>query len=743
MASTLGAKVHLDGEKEFKSAITNINSSLKTMSTELKKVSSEYLSNNKSIDSYVSQNRVMQKSLDANKEKLKIQEEALVSAVQEYGTASKQAEAWRQSINRTQTEINTLNHKINQNEAAIEDANKPTEEMSENLKKVGGNAQDAGRQTLTLGDIIKANLISEGIVMGIKSLANAMKEVVTGVVDLGKKSISSYADYEQLIGGVETLFGDSAGVVEQYANNAYKTAGLSANEYMEGVTSFSASLLQSLNGDTAKAAKVADMAITDMSDNANKMGTDMASIQTAYQGFAKQNYTMLDNLKLGYGGTKSEMERLLQDATKITGTKYDLSNLSDVYDAIHVVQTELGITGTTALEASKTISGSVGSMKKAYTNLLTGFANGNADMGVLVGNLIDSVLTAVDNVLPAISQMMDGLVDGLYQAIPLLMEAIPQIIDALTTMISDHAVFIIDAGMNLLMSLIQGIIDNLPALINAALAIIVELAYSIGNYLPELIPTIIDAVLLIVETLIDNVDLLIDAAVQLTLGIADGLIKGMPLIIDKVPTIIVKLVDAFIRNAPVLISAGIELMLKLAGGIINGVPQLLGKIPGIISDIWYSFTNIDWGGVGRNIIQGIGNGLGSMGGWLVDQARNIASRAFNGIKSFFGINSPSRLMRDEIGKHLATGIGVGFESEMEKVETDMHDAIPMDFSLNPNVTANIQSNSMFEELISINKKILEKDNNMYVDGNRLVGATGSRYDNYMSSRLMLKERGVG
>ena len=235
----------------------------------------------------------------------------------------------------------------------------------QSLKDLNGQEEKASTNTSRLGDIIKGNLASDAIVAGVKALGNAVVAVSKKLFDLGKEAIGLYAEYEQLTGGVETLFKDSSDIVENYAANAYKTAGLSANQYMETVTSFSASLLQSLNGDTAESAKIADMAITDMADNANKMGTSMDMIQSAYQGFAKQNYTMLDNLKLGYGGTKTEMERLLKDATAISGVQYDISSLSDVYNAIHVIQDELGITGTTAKEASETISGSLSAMSSA------------------------------------------------------------------------------------------------------------------------------------------------------------------------------------------------------------------------------------------------------------------------------------------------------------------------------------------------------------------------------------------
>ena len=271
--------------------------------------------------------------------------------------------------------------------------------------------------------------------------SGALKKLggIVGALGIGKMiadtisdSIQAYADYEQLVGGVETLFKDSSGMVQAYAKNAYKTAGLSANAYMETVTSFSASLLQSLGGDTEKAAKYADMAITDMSDNANKMGTSMESIQYAYQGFAKQNYTMLDNLKLGYGGTKSEMERLLADAEKLTGIKYDISNLSDVYEAIHVIQTELGITGTTAQEASTTIQGSFNMMKAAWDNLLVALADPSADFSAIFGEMVDSASTLLANAIPILGNLLGEMIVKLPEAIeqlaPILVDAIVRLV---------------------------------------------------------------------------------------------------------------------------------------------------------------------------------------------------------------------------------------------------------------------------------------------------------------------------
>ena len=279
--------------------------------------------------------------------------------------------------------------------------------ISVDTSEVDKNIGDTKEKALSFGDVLKANIAGQAIVAGVKAVAGAVKNI-------GEAAIQSYGEYEQLVGGVETLFKSSADTVMQYAANAYQTAGMSANEYMTTVTAFSASLLQSMGGDTDAAAEKANLAITDMSDNANKMGTDMQSIQNAYQGFAKQNYTMLDNLKLGYGGTKEEMQRLLDDANALNAaqgnyTNYTIDSYADIVDAIHTVQTEMGITGTTQLEASTTIQGSIASMKAAYENFITGLGDENADMAELITNLLGSTVTVAENLLPVIERILENI----------------------------------------------------------------------------------------------------------------------------------------------------------------------------------------------------------------------------------------------------------------------------------------------------------------------------------------------
>ena len=620
------------------------------------------------------------------------------SVVLEQGKNSKESKALA-------NEIKTLSGNIKDNEAKLKESTKAVDQFADAEK-------DAGKETITLGDLIKGNLISEGIIAGVKGLASAMKSVASGLVNIGKEAIKNYADYEQLIGGVETLFKESAGIVEGYANNAYKTAGLSANEYMETVTSFSASLLQSLDGDTAKVAEVGNMAVTDMADNANKMGTSMSMIQSAYQGFAKQNYTMLDNLKLGYGGTKTEMERLLADATKISGVKYDISSLNDVYQAIHVIQGELGITGTTAKEASTTISGSLNSMKSSWQNLLTGIADDNADFETLIGNFVESIMTFADNIVPRIEIVMDGLVDLILGVadtlLPKVLDIAVNLVQNLVSGITNNIGNLMATVNQMINTILNALIGMLPQILQAGIQVIVSLITGIAQALPTLIPQIVEAVVLMVETLIDNLDLIIDAGIQLIIGLADGLIKALPILIDKIPVIIDKLINAIIENLPKILEMGITLIVKLAEGLIKAIPQLVSKIPEIITSLLNGIKNyfgkmISIGGdllgkvkegitkgisgmldVGKNLVQGLWNGINNAKQWVLDKIKGFGKSILNGIKSFFGIHSPSTLFRDEIGSNLALGIGEGFEDEMNNVSDMMEDAIPKDFDVGVN-----------------------------------------------------------
>lgn len=428
----------------------------------------------------------------------------------------------------------------------------------------------------------KASGVGQALLKGIGTFAKwgaaAATAAATATAALVKSAVTAYSDYEQLVGGVETLFKDSASEVQKYAANAYQTAGLSANEYMETVTGFSASLLQSLDGDTKAAAEKANVAITDMSDNANKMGTSMESIQNAYQGFAKQNYTMLDNLKLGYGGTKEEMQRLLEDAEKLSGQKFDLSSYADIVDAIHVVQTEMGITGTTAKEAATTIQGSVNMTKAAWKNLVVGIADDTQDFDVLVNNFVDSVTTAGENILPRVEIALKGVGTLVEKLAPIVAKTVPNIVS--TTLPS-----MIKAGTSMIRALLDGLLKAVPELIPCFKNIVNQLISVIVTNLPMILNAAVTIAGAIVSGLVEALPDILDAGIELIQSLAQGLTNGIPTILSTAITIVSQLASTLIQNVPQIVQTGIQLLLGLVNGILQAVPQLLQELPGIITQV--------------------------------------------------------------------------------------------------------------------------------------------------------------
>lgn len=554
-----------------------------------------------------------------------------------------------------------------------------------------GNDKDLDKKTKSIDDKLKnlGKSVGSSFLKGATIAGTAMTALV-GV------SIKSYADIEQNIGGVETLFKNSADTVIVNAKKAYETAGLSANQYMETVTSFSASLLQSLGGDTVKAAEVADMAIIDMSDNANKMGTSMEAIQNAYQGFAKQNYTMLDNLKLGYGGTKEEMQRLLSDAQKITGIKYDISNLNDVYQAIHVIQGELGITGTTAKEATETISGSVNAVKGAWANFMSG--SGSID------EVISTVSTAVTNVGKALGTMAPKIVEGLVGLVNGLLPQIPSLIQGLLPTILDGVIGLTTGLINAFPQIVSMLASLLPQITQSLIEGLIQITNSLSAMLPTLIPTIIEAVLGLIPILLNNLPLFINAGIQLIIGLANGLINAIPIIIDMLPQIIESLINGLMGALPQLILLGPTLIVGLAKGLISAIPSLISITPkiwqGLISGIKSGLGNFI--NVGSQLIKGLWQGISDVTGWIVSKIKGFGKTVLNAIKGIFGIHSPSKEFA-WIGKMNILGLEKGMEDMKGDLNTTFDDMMNLSptmlasasNSYNPNV--NVVVNNSFEQ----------------------------------------------
>lgn len=682
MASSFGGAIKLTGESEYRKALRDITSNLREVSSELKLTNTQFASGDKTVKETKTAYTNMNNTVQQQKDKINTLRTALAEAEKQYGSNNEKVKNFK-------TQLNNAENQLIQMENATNKSNKE-------LKNMKSGFDDAGQGALKFGDLLKANVLGDFITSGLKTVAGAVKQLGSVFLTVGKEALDSYADYEQLVGGVETLFKDSSGIVENYANNAYKTAGLSANDYMETVTSFSASLLQSLDGDTAKVAEVSNMAVTDMADNANKMGTDMSSIQNAYQGFAKQNYTMLDNLKLGYGGTKSEMERLLSDAQKISGVKYDISNLNDVYQAIHVVQGELGITGTTAKEASTTIQGSVSAMKSAWQNMLTGIADDNADFDGLINNLVDSIVTAGENILPRVETIIDGVIELVMSTTEIIIDDLPQIIETGRGMISgllqgiqEMLPELAGSAFLIIQELVTSLLESLPQLLQMGIDLLTELINGISQTLPQLIPVMVEAVAGIAETLIDNIDTIVDAGINLIIGLADGLIAALPKLIERAPVIIDKLVTKLTDPDMIgrIIQAAGRLISELAIGLIQAIPKLLANIPQIINSIAKGLLNgiADLRDVGKNLLKGLWEGMSGIKDWLWDKVKGMLNGLTDKIKGFFGIHSPSTLFKNEIGENLALGLGEGFTDTMKNVSNDMQNSIPTEFDMNTTV----------------------------------------------------------
>lgn len=610
MADNFGLKIGVEGEKEFKKALAEINQSFKVLGSEMKLVSSQFDKNDNSVQALSARNTVLNKEIDAQKQKIETLRQALANASESFGETDRRTQSWQIQLNNAEASLNSMERELGSNNSALEQAKTDIEGTEKSLEKVDGrlydtaeSADDMGVEIKDAGD--KADKSKErfsklGSVL--KGVGVAMGAVVTAAaataVKLGKEVVNAYADYEQLVGGVDTLFKGSSQKLQSYASNAYKTAGLSANDYMDTVTGFSASLIQSLGGDTDKSVKYADMAITDMADNANKMGTDMSLIQNAYQGFAKQNYTMLDNLKLGYGGTKEEMQRLLSDAEKISGVKYDISSYADVVDAIHVMQESMDIAGTTAKEAEGTISGSVNALKSSVTNLVVGFGDANADLDVLCENVVTAFQTVLENISPIVENLISALptvittlLESAGEMLPTVLETLAELFAQVLEGLLQLLPQLIPVAVSALLTITNAIVENLPLLIESATLLVATLVQGLADALPTLIPTAVNAVMTIVQGLLDSLPSILDAGLELVSALAQGILDALPDLISKLPQIIMGIVTFLLNSIPQIIQTGIKLLTSLVGALPDIITSIVKAIPQIINGIINAVIN--------------------------------------------------------------------------------------------------------------------------------------------------------
>lgn len=521
-----------------------------------------------------------------------------------------------------------------------------TSEYEKGLKEAEGSAQDLASNASGLGDKLKSGLGTAGKVAGGLVVAG-MAAAGAAVVNLTKQAVSNYAEYEQLVGGVETLFKDNADTVQQYAQNAYKTAGLSANEYMETVTSFSASLLQSLGGDTAQAAEMADLAITDMSDNANKMGNDMEAVQNAYQGFAKQNFTMLDNLKLGYNGTKEEMQRLIDDANKLReaqGLNADLTidSYADIVTAIHEVQTEMGITGTTAQEASSTIQGSLGQAKAAWENLLTGFATEGADLDTLFSNFMDSAVTVFENVAPVVGRAVVAIVKGIVTHIPDILAALADMVNIIFTELGSMLDQFIEVGVAWLASITEGIRNKISDVVQAGQELWQNFKDNLHAKITEALEQGVEWIVNLIQGIKNKISDTVAAGVELWQNFRSNLAS----VVGEI------------------LALGVEWIANLIQGIRNKIADTVQAGRDLIEQVKSTIRNAiaNFREIGGQLMEGLRQGIANKVQSIISSVRGAVQDAIAAAKRLLGISSPSKVFA-EIGEYLDEGLAKGIEDK--------------------------------------------------------------------------------
>lgn len=671
MPIDIGPRITVDGEKEYRQQMQNIVNITKNLASEMKLVESEYDKNDNSMKKAKAQREVLVKQIENEKKAISTLEERYKRAVEANGEGSAEALKYKTALNKAEAQLNSYNSQLEKCEKDSSLLSKATSKLGTGLKK--------------------------GIVAGAKTAAAAVAAISVAAgktaIDIGKKALESYGEYEQLEGGVKKLFGTGGQSLEEYAasvgkstseasaefkklqsaqstvlknaNAAYKTAGMDANSYIQNVTGFSAALIKSVGGDTEQAAKMADLAMRDIADNANTFGTKSAEeIAQVYQALAKGNFSTLDNLNLGFGGSKKGMMDLIKEANKLkkaNGEMADLSieNFDDMVEAIHLIQENMGLAETTSKEAAGTLQGSISMLQNSWANLLTGFADSNADIDSLVGYVIDSISAVAENAIPLIESIALNLTSAIPGAVsqflptipPMIMELLPAIlqgIQTLSTGILEILPSLVETVVGFLLNdFLPGILNMLPEIISAGMEIIFSLIQGVTDALPTLIPQIVDIILTICETLLapDNIAMIVDAAVQLIIALADGLIKAIPDLLLRLPEIII----------------GIRM------GLLQGVAQIFG--------------------VGGDLITGLWNGINDKLGWLKDKILGFGSAVLETIKGIFGIHSPSRVMRDIIGKNLAIGIGVGFNDEIGGVMNDMQKTLDTSFTMTAPVSS--------------------------------------------------------
>ena len=729
--SSFGGTVKLTGESDYRKALSEISSNLKVLNSEMKTVTSQYDKNDKSVENLSSQNEVLNKKIAEQENKVSILKEALAKSAEETGANSEKTKKWQTELNNAQAELNTLNRKVNENANAMKEAEQGTKEEADAVEDFGKEADKSGEKALSLGDIIKANLISDAIKGGLTALVDGFKAIGSAM----SGCLTDGAAYADTFLTLSAQTGLSTDTLEKY-NAVAELADVSIETFTGSLAKTTKAMGEAQKGSTkyVEAYKKLGVSVTDANGNLRDSEDVYWETVDALKGI--ENETERDALAMELFGKKAqdlntiinmgsegfkELEQTAVDMGAVLGGE-GLAALGALDDQMQIFSSTTG--------ATKNI------LASAFAPAMSGALEGVNGLSGAFNGLLAAVLSeeGVGQAFEAFSESLNSFIGGIDGMIDEIMYYVDLLLWMVLELIQEHLPTLVSKGMEMLTSIIQGIasvipnlmpvvltviqtlittiMDNLPMLIEMGITMLTSLINGIAEMLPELIPMAIDCVITIVETLLDNIDLIIDAAINIIMALADGLLEALPDLIEKIPVIIDKMIVAITNNLPKIIEMGIELTLKLAVGLIKAIPQLVSKIPQIITSIVTGLTDGigKIGDVGLDLVKGLWEGIKDATSWIMDKIKGFGESILDGIKSFFGIHSPSTVFKDEIGTNLALGVGEGFADTMEDVSADMQGAIPTEFDADINTNMNIAAGrtqmSNYDMMVSAFKQAL-------------------------------------
>ena len=711
-----GLKIGIDGEREFKAALRDINQQFKVLGSEMKLVESQFDKQDRTVSALTSRNEVLNRQITEQKEKIELLRRALENASESFGENDRRTQQWTVQLNNAQAELNNMERELKDNEKAIDgvgdefqDAGKQADKFGDEVNDAAERSERAKERFEKLGHVLKTVGAAMGTVLAAAGVA---------VYRLGKAVVEQFGQLEQNLGGSEAVFGEYAASIQKTGEDAYKNLGVSQSEYLATANKMGA-LFQGVGVEQEKSLALTEKAMQRAADMASVMGIDTSMALEAVTGAAKGNFTMMDNLGVAMSATSIQAYALAK------GLDFTWSSASQAQKAEVAMQMFFENTeqyaGNFARESSQTITGSIGMLRAAALSWVAGLGNANADTLALTRNMTDAFRTVMSNITPVLENIvkafpgaLDAILSEVSGILPTLVTTAASLFRQLLGTVLKLLPELIPVAVDAVMTIIWALVDNLPLLVDAAVQMITALVSGIGQALPQLIPAIVEAIVLIVSSLLENIDQIIEAGMSILFGLIEGIIAALPALIEAMPQLITAIVECLIENLPQILYAGVQVIGALIQGIVGAIPQLSSTMPQVVSSITSGISRAvsSVAQIGRNIVQGLWQGIQSMGQWIQDKIGSLFRSVISGAKSVLGIHSPSTVFAG-IGENMGLGLGVGFTNAMAGVEKDITNAIPTNFDLDVNADYPTKAAN---PLGTVAKRIVEHTGTIRIEG---------------------------